>query len=66
MERKPSNTREQCAFDSGAHKARVIYQPELPVTAEQWAEKRDQRNPHKKNSSEWQFWKDGFNSVTAL
>lgn len=66
MQRKPNNTREQCAFDSGAQKARVIYQPELPVTAEQWGEKRDQRNPHKKNSNEWQFWNDGFDSVSAL
>lgn len=61
---KPSNTREQCAWDSGAYKARVIYQPELPMTSAQWGEKRDQRNPHKKGSKERDFWNAGFASVT--
>jgi hypothetical protein len=51
---KPSNTREQCAFDRGAQMARSGNVPAI---------KRDQHNPHKRGSAEHKFWNEGFDSV---
>jgi len=65
MPKKPSNTREQCAFDSGAFKRRMLSGPGIETvrTAETWRTMRDQRNPHKKGSPEHQFWNEGFDSA---
>lgn len=64
MQKKPSNTREQCAFDRGAFKARMIGASVLSPADETTREKmRDQRNPHKKGSPEYQFWNEGFDSA---
>lgn len=63
MNRKPSNTREQCAFDAGAFKRRMISPQSYQPTPEAWAQMRDQRNPHKKGSPEHKFWNEGFDSV---
>jgi hypothetical protein len=64
MQKKPSNTREQCAFDRGAFKARMIDAHIIQRSAKTWADMRDERNPHKKGSVERQFWNDGFDSVS--
>lgn len=62
MNKKPSNTREQCAFDSGAFKRKMI-----GVLPPDWvgdrSKFRDDRNPHKKGSTEYTFWNEGFDSV---
>lgn len=61
MERKPSNTREQCAYDAGRNKAerhmsQGCFQSDLDTL-------RKSANPHKKGSKEWQFWNEGFDSL---
>lgn len=61
MQNKPSNTREQCAFDSGAFKARMIDAKRFEGFDR--ARARDDRNPHKKGSVEHKFWNEGFDSV---
>lgn len=63
MSRKPSNTREQCAFDSGAFKARMIGKHTTCQSKERWSQMRDERNPHKKGSVEHQFWNEGFDNA---
>ena len=62
MQKKPSNTREQCAFDSGAFKARMIMNLTEP-RGKQWEKMRDQRNPHKKGTPEHKFWNEGFDNA---
>lgn len=50
---KPSNTREQCAFDRGAQ-------------AGEHAKRNGGihgGNPHKKGSVEYKFWNEGFDSA---
>jgi hypothetical protein len=65
MERRtPSNTREQCAYDSGAHKGGILKQYNQ-LSPEEFAAARDARNPHKKGSKEHQFWNEGFDSVAT-
>lgn len=54
-------TREQCAFDSGAakakrHMAQGCFQSDLDTS-------RRDANPHKKGSVEWKCWNEGFDSV---
>lgn len=57
MQKKPSNTREQCAFDSGAAMRRKFKRDGgngengIPL------------NPHKKGSPEHQFWNEGFDNA---
>jgi len=64
MERTPSNTREQCAFDSGKFKRRMLTgSGRVDHDEASWRKMRDQRNPHKKGSPEHQFWNEGFDSV---
>jgi hypothetical protein len=65
MQKKPSNTREQCAFDRGVYNkklARVASQASAAKVGivEKW---REVHNPHKKGSPEHQFWNEGFDSV---
>lgn len=65
MERTPSNTREQCAFDRGAQLASKM---EVMVDTSEFVDSdiakfRDERNPHKKGSPEHKFWNEGFDSV---
>lgn len=62
MKKMPSNTREQCAYDSGCHKARMVMNLTAPRD-EQWVKWRDQRNPHKKGSAEHEFWNEGFDNA---
>lgn len=62
MSEKPSNTREQCAYDSGASKARILlhaghFGTSTPASA------RDARNPHKNGTKEHKFWTDGFDGA---
>jgi hypothetical protein len=54
MQKKPSNTREQCAFDRGAQYARACLRTGGGGRA---------MNPHKKGSVERDFWNEGFDSV---
>ena len=56
MQKKPSNTREQCAFDRGQSMGRYN---------KKYDEKGSDKsaNPHKKGSVEHQFWNEGFDSV---
>jgi hypothetical protein len=54
MKKQPSNTREQCAYDRGAGAARAAHGDSAAKAA----------NPHKKESNEWFFWNDGFDSVS--
>ena len=61
MQKKPSNTREQCAFDRGASLARVVKSGVATRSEKQLAERAD--NPHKKGSQEHQFWNEGFDSA---
>lgn len=63
MKKQPSNTREQCAYDSGAFKRRMLPSALVSISSKTWAEIRDARNPHKKGSQEHQFWNEGFDSA---
>lgn len=69
MQKKPSNTREQCAFDRGVQRARETKQRCLDIgargmaTADEMRAHREGRNPHKKGSAEYKFWNEGFDSV---
>jgi hypothetical protein len=67
MKNEPSNTREQCAFDRGAQRAReALVCTEMMnagVASAQMRAHRDGRNPHKKGSVEYTFWNEGFDSV---
>lgn len=65
MQKKPSNTREQCAFDRGAAKARSAKNAMQYLNAGQleFIGKYRESNPHKKGSPEHQFWNEGFDSA---
>jgi hypothetical protein len=62
---KPSNTREQCAFDRGVYNKKLAVQACQANLAkvgvvDKW---REVHNPHKKGSAEHKFWNEGFDSV---
>jgi len=69
MPKKPSNTREQCAFDRGAQRARETKQRcrdmqlDVGAAATVISAHREGRNPHKKGSPEHQFWNEGFDNA---